>query len=350
MSRPEKPPKQKELSTSEAKTLVLDELAKVSSNMAVAFSGGEHLLRPDAYDLLSYAAKLGMWSFINTNGKVLVETDAVEKALKATNGRLMFVLPINSVDGGVNRSTRDDDVATVMKAAEICHDKGAEYFFLLTISKDNLDTLDKTIKFLKMNHVPMLRAPFVPRGAGACFKELMFNKNEMREKIHPALSANPLAYISFTPFFASPELIEAAWKQFGVKIAGVGCQAGRSFAAVGAEGNVVPCVQLLDSACTRGNVREKKLSDIILKDAVFTGLRTREKLGGKCGRCRYRDTCGGCRALAYYHDGDIMGEDPTCFFEPMDGETHSELERLQTEQLSKFINYIKVNEPWNTFF
>ena len=350
MSRLQGPPAGKELDTDEAKSLVLDELAKVSSNTAVAFSGGEHLLRPDAYDLLAYAARLGMWSFINTNGKLLVETDAVRQALRATEGRLMFVLPLNSTDVELNRATRDDDISTVMQAAETCRKEGVEYFFIVTISRENLSSLSKTIKFLKRTRVPMLRAPFVPRGAGRQFMHLLFNREDMRDKIHPALTANPLAYISFTPFFASPEKMAETWREFDVKIEGLGCQAGRTFAAVGAEGGVAPCVQILDSGCVRGNVREKPLSEIILDDPVFKALRSRAELKGKCGRCRYRDTCGGCRALAYYHSGDILAEDPTCFFEPENAETRSDLEEVQTAKLGKFIEYLKYNEPWNRLF
>ena len=93
MSRPLDGPQGRELDTGECKSLVLDEIAKISSNAAVSFSGGEHLLRPDAYELLAHAASLGIWSFINTNGLLLAETDAVSRALEATGGKLVFVLP-----------------------------------------------------------------------------------------------------------------------------------------------------------------------------------------------------------------------------------------------------------------
>lgn len=350
MSRLPGPSAASELSTPEAKELVLDEIAKVSSNAAVAFSGGEHLLRPDAYELLAYAASKGVWSFVNTNGKVLIETDAIPKALRATGGKLIFVLPLNSVDAEVNRSTRNDDPSTVMKAAEKCRAEGAEYFFILTISRDNLPTLESTMKFLKLSRVPVLRAPFVTRGAGHSCSELFFDQKDMKEIIHPALTSNPLSYISFTPFFASPDMMAAVWKKYGVKISGLGCQAGRAFAAVGAEGGVVPCVQLLDSACTRGNVRERRLSEIIRDDTLFNSLRDRKSLGGKCGRCYYRDTCGGCRALAFYRNSDVLAEDPTCFFEPADPGTRSELEAAQTAKLGEFLEYLKFNKPWNSLF
>jgi radical SAM protein with 4Fe4S-binding SPASM domain len=339
-----------ELSTDEAKTLVLDELTKVSSNVAVAFSGGEHLLRPDAYDLLAYAASRGIWSFVNTNGKLLVETDAVPKALQATEGKVIFVLPLNALDSATNRASRDDDAATVLHAADICLKQGAEYFFLVTISRQNLAELDKTVRFLKLTGVPMLRAPFVPRGAGERFRDLLFDAADMQKVIHPALTANPLAYISFTPFFASPEALDAAWGRFHVRIAGLGCQAGRSFAAVGAEGRVAPCVQLLDGECACGDVRQLPLSEIIGRSALFTALRERTGLKGKCGRCRYAQTCGGCRALAYYHSGDVLGEDPTCFFQPAGPESRSDLEEVQTAQVGQFLKFLRYAEPWKSLF
>lgn len=339
-----------ELSTQEAKTLVLDEVVKVSSNAAVAFSGGEHLLRPDAYDLLAHAAGNGIWSFVNTNGKLLVETDAVRRAVDATKGRIVFVLPLNSLDAETNRRSRDDTPSTVFHAADICLKQGAAYFFLVTISRQNMAHLDKTIRFPKLTGVPILRAPFVPRGAGCRFPDFLFDASDMENVIHPALTANPLAYISFTPFFASPEAMDDQWRRLDVRIEGLGCQAGRSFAAVGAEGLVAPCVQLLDSACACADVRLQPLSEIIGESPLFAALRGRKQLKGKCGRCRYAQTCGGCRALAYYHSGDVMGEDPTCFFEPEGPETRSNLEDLQTAQVGRFLTFLKSSDPWRTLF
>jgi radical SAM protein with 4Fe4S-binding SPASM domain len=351
MSRPETPPTAPELSTEEAKTLVLDELAKVSSNVAVAFSGGESLLRKDIDVLLAHTASLGMYSFVNTNGKILVETDAVRRSIEATGGRVIFVLPINSVDAGANRSSRDDDPSTVMQAADVCRREGADYFFLLTVSKENLATLGSTVRFLKMNRVPMLRAPFVPRGSGAQYLELAFDARDMEQVIHPALASNPLSYISYTPFFADPDALDAVWKEYGVKIEGLGCQAGRSFAAVGAEGSVAACVQLLDSTAVVGNVRATALSELIAHHPTFEALRQREQhLKGRCGICRYRESCGGCRALAHYQSGDLFAEDPTCFFQPRDRSTRCDLETVETAQLAKFIEYLKYNKPWNVLF
>ena len=349
MTRRESSADTAEMTTEEAKTLVLDEVAAISSNAAIAFSGGEHLLRPDAYELLEYAAKAGIWSFVNTNGRLLVETDGIRQAVRATGGKVVFALSLNSLDGGTNGAGRDDAPETVWRAAELCEEEHAPFFFIVTVSKGNLATLPETVRFLRKRNVPMLRSPLVPRGAGRAFRHLMADRADMEETIHPALTGNPLSYVSFTPFFGSPDLIEAGASQFGLRIAGVGCQAARSFAAVSAEGQVAPCVHLLDSSCVCGNARSERLSEIIRDAPLFAALRQRAGLKGKCGRCRYRQTCGGCRAQAFYHSGDVEGEDPTCFFEPSDSRNRSRLEAAQTAQLGRFLLYVKTTTPWRSF-
>jgi siroheme decarboxylase len=93
---------------------------------------------------------------------------------------------------------------------------------------------------------------------------------------------------------------------------------------------VTPCPYLPARA---GNVRETPLKKIWQESPVFTVLRDSSLLTGKCGRCGYRDVCGGCRARSYNPDravtdlcggiarpdnpaGDLCGEDPWCRFEP----------------------------------
>jgi len=339
----------KELDTDEAKHLVLDEIAKFRSNAAVAFSGGEHLMRDDALELLRYAAEIGLFPFLNTNATML-DREMLERIRDATGGRIVFVLPLNSIDASANEWSRNDASSTVLRAVHLCEKLGLDYFFITTISHQNLPTLAATMEHLKHLQMPVLRAPFVPRGAGGGFPQLLFTKEDMKATIYPALRDNYLSYISYTPFFASPEFLEEKGKSLGVRIAGLGCHAARSFAAVSAEGNVAPCVQLLDSGVERGNVRDRPLAEILDFDPVFQAMRHRDQLKGKCGRCRYRWTCGGCRALAYYHNGDYLAEDPTCFFEPVDETTKSEFEDIQNRNVSRFIDYIKFNEPWNLIF
>ena len=102
------------------------------------------------------------------------------------------------------------------------------------------------------------------------------------------------------------------------------------------EGDVAPCILLLDSL-NAGNVREKSLYDIVDQSEIFQKLLNRDNLKGKCGRCRYNKTCGGCRAVAYYKTGDYLAEDPSCFFDPIDKTTICEYEEETNKNFKKYV-------------
>ena len=49
---------------------------------------------------------------------------------------------------------------------------------------------------------------------------------------------------------------------------------------------------------------------------LFLALRDAARLEGKCGRCEYRNLCGGSRARAFAVTGNAFAEDPACIYEP----------------------------------
>ena len=69
------------------------------------------------------------------------------------------------------------------------------------------------------------------------------------------------------------------------------------------------------------NVRERDLVAVYREDPLFRALRDPTQLGGRCGRCEYRERCGGSRARAYAATGDPLAEDPGCAYEPAAGQT-----------------------------
>jgi radical SAM protein with 4Fe4S-binding SPASM domain len=90
-----------------------------------------------------------------------------------------------------------------------------------------------------------------------------------------------------------------------------GCLAGTSYCVVIPNGDVHPCPYL---PLRVGNVRERPFSEIWADNEVFRHLRS-DALGGKCGACRYRRICVGCRARAYYYSGgDYLAEEPWCLY------------------------------------
>jgi AdoMet-dependent heme synthase len=65
-----------------------------------------------------------------------------------------------------------------------------------------------------------------------------------------------------------------------------------------------------------GNVRTHDLVDVYRSAPLFTSLRDRSQLKGKCGVCEYRAVCGGSRARAYAVTGDWLAEEPACAWVP----------------------------------
>jgi AdoMet-dependent heme synthase len=338
-----------ELSTREVKSLIIDQLKQYCSHPAMAFSGGEFLLRPDAYEILGYTAACGMWSFINTNATMLNKT-TVREIKKVTDNKIIFVFSLNSIEADIHAWSRNDSINTVVNAAKLCQKEKVNFFFIVTLSKKNIHTLKKTIGLLKTLGIPVLRSPFVPRGMGRQYSELILSADDMQEVVHPILRDYAYSYVSYTPFFAGPEFIEAKQKELNVGLGQLGCQAAKGFIGINAEGDVAPCVQLLDSEVHCGNIRQTPLLDILNHNEILMQLRTRESLKGKCGICRYKFSCGGCRAVAYYKTGDYLAADPQCFFEPANSTSISEYEEAQNKNTDKFIKFITAHEPWSLLF
>jgi radical SAM protein with 4Fe4S-binding SPASM domain len=92
-----------------------------------------------------------------------------------------------------------------------------------------------------------------------------------------------------------------------------GCPAGTHYMGIRPNGDVTPCPYLPVFA---GNLRRAPLADLWTSSELFTDIRRRASLGGRCGACEMNAHCGGCRARAYGMTGDLMAEDPLCTHTP----------------------------------
>lgn len=338
-----------ELSTEEAKGLVLDELKAICPKGAVSFSGGEILQRADHLELIAHNARNGLYTFVNTSGSGL-DSPRLRRLKRAAAGRLTMGFSLDSVDEDIQKQCRSGNRERLEHLLKICEENGIPSFVLLTVSRQNLESLQSTMDWLQQKKIAVIRSPFVPRGAAAKARHLCFDRDDMSDKIHPVLRGNPLSYVSYTPFFAAPDATHLTLGGRGLSLGNLGCQAGRTFIGISAEGDVAPCVHLLDSPVCCGNVRDQSLSTIFAESEIMRVLRGQRPVKGKCGRCRYGDSCRGCRSLAYYHTGDYLAEDPSCFFEPESLETRSPYEDTQTVNTRLFLNHLVQNRPWSDIF
>lgn len=111
---------------------------------------------------------------------------------------------------------------------------------------------------------------------------------------------------------------------------GAGMRDGNGVMFIAHDGEVSPSGFLPLSA---GNVRMENPIRIYRDSPLFVGLRDVDSFHGRCGRCEYRNVCGGSRARAFVASGDPFGEDPLCIYEPRMKELTNERTNERTKEL-----------------
>lgn len=94
---------------------------------------------------------------------------------------------------------------------------------------------------------------------------------------------------------------------------GFGIRDGNGVMFISHRGEVTPAGFL---PVVTGSVREHSPVELYRTHEVFTALRDPGRLRGKCGRCEYRELCGGSRARAFARSGAYLASDPLCAYEP----------------------------------
>ncbi|MGH2605723.1 MAG: radical SAM/SPASM domain-containing protein, partial [Anaerolineales bacterium] len=92
-----------------------------------------------------------------------------------------------------------------------------------------------------------------------------------------------------------------------------GVNDGKGFLFISHVGDIMPSGFLPIRA---GNVRTDDVVEVYRRHPLFRDLRDPSRLKGRCGRCEYRQVCGGQRGRAYGITGDYLESDPACVYEP----------------------------------
>jgi radical SAM protein with 4Fe4S-binding SPASM domain len=306
-----------ELSTDEGKDL-LRQLAEVDEFRMVAFTGGEPLMRRDIFDLLDYSRELGFSNTLATNGTLVDEGTA--RDLRRSGVSIAAV----SLDG--DRETHDairghpGAYEAALGAMKAISGAGITLHVNITLMGSNLEQVEELMSTCRrMGAGIVLLYQLVPVGNGAKIGNLSLDATQHERLIRFMSTAQRDSYAVMEPV-AGPQYWSYLLESRGIRegpLFGLaekvfhGCSAGRGFAYVKANGDVLPC-PFIEMVC--GNVLTQGFKAIWEGSPVFRELRNREELlKGRCGGCRYRSVCGGCRGRAYKTSGDLMAEDPLCF-------------------------------------
>ncbi|MFQ5629041.1 MAG: radical SAM protein [bacterium] len=298
-----------ELSTDECLALI-DELKSLGTEMMI-LTGGEPLMRKDIFDIASHATQQGIWVVMGTNG-VLVTDKVARKMVEC--GVKGVGISIDSLDLEKHKSFRGGRKAWEysVRALDICRAHGLQVLVQTTVMNMNYGEIPQMMAFAREKGAWSFNLYFlVQTGRGQEMNDLS------PEKTHDMLSNLVDWQDDYRPMLVrskcAPQFKQISYKKGKGGLESGGCMAGTQYGRIMPDGNVTPCPYMTSVA---GNIREQSFTEIWQQSPVLKELRDVNQLKGRCGRCEFKELCGGCRCRAYAAFGDYLQEDPACTYQP----------------------------------
>lgn len=304
-----------ELSTKKCRKII-DEIASLGPCILI-ISGGDPLLREDVFEIVSHATSRKLTVVMAVNPDTF-NKDNLKKIKDAGVKRISISL--DSAEEKIHDSLRGVTGAfsQTIKAMQLAKTEELEFQINTTVTCYNLHQIPK-ITHLAVKIGAKSFHPFflVPTGRGEGLKD---------EKISPLDYERTLTFLAnnkekfpleikttCAPHFY--RILHQQEKSGPISDKRLtGCLGGISFAFISNTGKVYPCGYLQVKA---GDLKARTFTEIWENSKVFNQLRDRANLRGKCGICRYRRICGGCRARAFTTAGDYLSEEPYCVYQPV---------------------------------
>jgi radical SAM protein len=342
-----------ELTTDEGKAL-LDRIAAFGDPPPlVVLTGGDPLRRPDVAELVAHGTRRGLMVSLTPSGTAAVTEDKLRALRDAGLARLAV-----SLDGAgpethdAFRGVRGSHGYT-LRIIERARALGLGLQVNTTVCRGTVKELPALVDQVTDFGV-LLWALFFLIPVGRAQVDQGLTAGEIEEVLHWA--AHLQGRVPFgiktteAPHYhrvlgerAAPGGLSADWGSAGAKketVAGRPPHSpsprttggrpvmrasravtdGNGFVFVDHRGDICPSGFLPLPA---GNVRRDDLVAVYREHPLFVALRDPARLGGRCGRCEWRERCGGSRARAYALTGNPLAEDPGCVHEPAVREVHA---------------------------
>lgn len=337
------------LSTQEARRL-LDQVESFGRPRPIfIFTGGDPFKRADLFELVRYAAEIGLPPAVSPSGTPLLTADNLAR-LKQAGAKAISL----SIDGSTPE--RHDDFRRVPGSFQWTTDgwraarqMGLKLQINTTVTRYNLHDLPDLFRLVQELGAMTWSVFFlVPTGRGrqedeispAEYEAVMhflydvskyisaktteghhYKRVVLQRTILEQKRVRLEDYIPLHPVYYELKagldrvVCEAGLhpRETGIHRTPMHINAGNGFVFVSRRGDVFPSGFLPLSA---GNVRERSLVEIYRDAPLFRDLRDTHKYGGRCGLCEFVGVCGGSRSRAYALSGDPLGEEPFCSYEP----------------------------------
>ncbi len=320
----------RELTTAEALRAV-DEIALLGDPILV-ITGGDPMMRPDLFDILSYAVSKGLRTSLTPTTTRLVTREKLARVRDA--GVRRIAVSIDGPDAEVHDAFRGfpGSFAIAERIARDAAGSGLALQINTTVSRHNIGCLEQMPELVARHGAVQWSVFFlVPTGRATAADMVSPEEHEMLYHWLYDVSKSARFDIKSTaapayrrvaiqrskeaaPSRPPAHLAGAGYRyQDGLDRPAKGVNDGNGFCFISHTGDVCPSGFLPLGA---GNVRGRSVVEIYRDSPLFRALRDSSSLKGKCGRCEFKDVCGGSRARAYAITDDYLAEDPSCVYQP----------------------------------
>lgn len=280
--------------------------AKWGKLASLSITGGEPLLRLKEVEQIvgSIESKKHIYYFdILTNG-TLFDDNTLSFLSESTKLRRVQL----SLEG--SDSVRNDEIRgegsfeKILGGIRLLKGYQIPLCIMVTLTRDNWDDLPGIIGLaieLGIDYLSFER--FVPEGVGIQFKEKTLSREELKSAYQLlarlAQEEKRVRILTYRPLFAlcGDDL-------------GAMCSVGSNALTIMHDGTVYPCRRL---PLPLGNILRDGLYKIWYDSNLLWEIRDSRNLKGKCNNCEGLTACRGCRAAAYFINGNYLAEDPQCW-------------------------------------
>ncbi len=317
-----------ELSTEEGKKLI-DEISSLKIPVFV-LTGGDPLKRPDLFELIEYARRVGVRVSLTPSATPLLTRDVVRRLKEAGLARL--AVSMDGASAGTHDAFRgmSGSFARTLDAIRWANEAGLPVQINTTFSRRNIGEIDEIVQLMESLKITLWSVFFlVPTGRGKL--DELLNAEEFEQVFEKLYRLSKTASFDLKTTEAQHYRRYVLQQRVVERKAGVttpqappqamdsigraprGLNDGKGFVFISHTGEVFPSGFLPKSG---GNIRRQTLSVIYRESTVFLSLRDTSMLEGKCGACEFKEICGGSRSRAYALTGDPLAEEPCCSYVP----------------------------------
>ncbi|MBU7026630.1 MAG: radical SAM protein [Theionarchaea archaeon] len=294
---------------------ILTQIHSFSPNVALAVAGGEPLMRPDIKDIFYYIKDNldGMDIELLTNATLITQNN-VDWLTETVRG---FNVSMEGATPEIHDSIRGRGAfQKTVRALELLVEEDATIAVRMTYFHQGEDEPENLMRFIHGIGVKMFNFRYlVPVGRATKKRVDAGQYRRLSERIWEVGKELNMRIGYSDPF---PELLVNKERKKEVDadsdllqgISVTGCSIAFTLLYVNPQGIIQLCPYF---PIPVADAKEEDVEKIWFENELLDHFRfSRSVLEGKCGSCRYKFACGGCRGAASAM-GNFLGEDPRCW-------------------------------------